>query len=92
MPGFYHHLSSATVDDITREHYGYDVPHLVSQINHLQDELRSTNQHLRRKRHEYNDLKQKYSMLQRNYVFVWEQLDRYKAKWKEARARLKWRY
>lgn len=86
------YFSSAAVDDITREHYGTDVPHLANKIKHLEYKLQSTEQSLRRKRRENEELRHKYRTLERNYYFVWDQLDRYKAKLKEAKARLKWRY
>lgn len=80
----YHHFSSATVNDITRERYGTDVPHLAREIHYLKNELRRTRQ-------ENNELQRRYRNLHSDCTFLSQQLDRYKAKLREAKAMLHWR-
>lgn len=93
MAGFYYpHLSATTVNEYTRECYGTDVPTLARENAHLQYKLQATERDLRRKRAEYRALKDRYRQLQDNYQLVWSQLDRYKEKLREAKARLHWKF
>ena len=91
MAGYYYYPST-TVNEITREHYGTDVPTLARENAHLKYKLQATEQDLRRKRAEYREVKERYRALESNYRFVWAELDRVKAKLREARKMLGWRY
>ncbi|KAK4504759.1 hypothetical protein PRZ48_002721 [Zasmidium cellare] len=84
--------TGTTINELNRQHYGTDMPTLLRENVYLKSKLQVTEQDLRRKRAEYKDVKERYRTLESNYRFVWGELDRCKAKLREARKKLVWRY